>query len=393
MPRKPDNRQLNATSVDIMNAIRSEASPDYRRDVPVAEPTTQSIREIGQIIMDFQPRKNEFLDALVNRIASVRVTSKLFHNPLTKLKVGIMEFGETIEEIFVNIATPHKFDQAKSENELFKREIPDVKSVFHSLNYQQFYKQTVSNDMLRQAFISWDGITDLIGRIVDGMCSAANYDEFIVMKYLIQRAYLDDNIVVVEVPQMTKDTVADVITTVKAVNSGLQFMSNKYNQQKVLTFTEPENQVVMLDATATAMTDVNLLAGAFNLPYANLLEQRILVDAFNTNDEERLAQIFAGDDSFTPFTSDEKKKLNLIQMITFDKSWFMIFDNFQEFTEAYNGQGLYWNYFYHVWKTFSYSPFSNAVVFAAPDDAQIIETVTIKPKSVNCFKGDTVNFQ
>lgn len=393
MPRKPDNRQLNATSVDIMNAIRSEASPDYRRDVPVAEPTTQSIREIGQIIMDFQPRKNEFLDALVNRIASVRVTSKLFHNPLTKLKVGIMEFGETIEEIFVNIATPHKFDQAKSENELFKREIPDVKSVFHSLNYQQFYKQTVSNDMLRQAFISWDGITDLIGRIVDGMYSAANYDEFIVMKYLIQRAYLDDNIVVVEVPQMTKDTVADVITTVKAVNSGLQFMSNKYNQQKVLTFTEPENQVVMLDATATAMTDVNLLAGAFNLPYANLLEQRILVDAFNTNDEERLAQIFAGDDSFTPFTSDEKKKLNLIQMITFDKSWFMIFDNFQEFTEAYNGQGLYWNYFYHVWKTFSYSPFSNAVVFAAPDDAQIIETVTIKPKSVNCFKGDTVNFQ
>lgn len=393
MPRKPDNRQLNATSVDIMNAIRSEASPDYRRDVPVAEPTTQSIREIGQIIMDFQPRKNEFLDALVNRIASVRVTSKLFHNPLTKLKVGIMEFGETIEEIFVNIATPHKFDQAKSENELFKREIPDVKSVFHSLNYQQFYKQTVSNDMLRQAFISWDGITDLIGRIVDGMYSAANYDEFIVMKYLIQRAYLDDNIVVVEVPQMTKDTVADVITTVKAVNSGLQFMSNKYNQQKVLTFTEPENQVVMLDATATAMTDVNLLAGAFNLPYANLLEQRILVDAFNSNDEERLAQIFAEDDSYTPFTMEEKKKLTLIQMITFDKSWFMIFDNFQEFTEVYNGQGLYWNYFYHVWKTFSYSPFSNAVVFAAPDDAQIIETVTIKPKSVNCFKGDTVNFQ
>lgn len=393
MPRKPDNRQLNATSVDIMNAIRSEASPDYRRDVPVAEPTTQSIREIGQIIMDFQPRKNEFLDALVNRIASVRVTSKLFHNPLTKLKVGIMEFGETIEEIFVNIATPHKFDQAKSENELFKREIPDVKSVFHSLNYQQFYKQTVSNDMLRQAFISWDGITDLIGRIVDGMYSAANYDEFIVMKYLIQRAYLDDNIVVVEVPQMTKDTVADVITTVKAVNSGLQFMSNKYNQQKVLTFTEPENQVVMLDATATAMTDVNLLAGAFNLPYANLLEQRILVDAFNTNDEERLAQIFAGDDSYTPFTLEEKKKLNLIQMITFDKSWFMIFDNFQEFTEAYNGQGLYWNYFYHVWKTFSYSPFSNAVVFAAPDDAQIIETVTIKPKQVSAIKGTDVNFQ
>lgn len=32
-------------------------------------------------------------------------------------------------------------------------------------------------------------------------------------------------------------------------------------------------------------------------------------------------------------------------------------------TEKEVASGLYWNYFYHVWKTISNSPFSNAVVF------------------------------
>lgn len=376
-----------------MNAIRNEASPEYRNAVPAAEANAASIRKIGEIIMDFQPRKNEFLNALINRIASVLITSKVYHNHLSRVKMGLLEYGETIEEIFVNIAKPHQFNQEKAETELFKREIPDVKAAFHSMNYQTYYKQTVSNDMLRQAFLSWDGITDLIGRIVNGIYSGANYDEFLVTKYLIQRAYLDGNITVVEVPQITKDTVSDVITTVKAVNSGLQFMGNKYNQQKVLTFTEPENQLVMIDAQANAVTDVNLLAGAFNLPYADLLEQRILVDSFQSNDDERLAEIFKDVPGYAPFTEEEKTKLSWIQMITFDKSWFMIFDNFQEFTDNYNGQGLYWNYFYHVWKTFSYSPFSNCVAFAAPDGAQIVEQVVIKPKNTTARQGDTVNFQ
>ncbi len=41
----------------------------------------------------------------------------------------------------------------------------------------------------------------------------------------------------------------------------------------------------------------------------------------------------------------------------------MVFDNYEQFTENYNGQGLYWQYYYHTWKTFSASPFANAIAF------------------------------
>lgn len=56
------------------------------------------------------------------------------------------------------------------------------------MNYQKFYPTTVSNDQLRQAFLSWQGITDLIGRIIEQLYTGANYDEFLVMKYSLQDA-------------------------------------------------------------------------------------------------------------------------------------------------------------------------------------------------------------
>ena len=32
------------------------------------------------------------------------------------------------------------------------------------MNYQKYYKTTIQNDQLRQAFLSWQGITDLIAK-------------------------------------------------------------------------------------------------------------------------------------------------------------------------------------------------------------------------------------
>ena len=57
------------------------------------------------------------------------------------------------------------------------------------------------------------------------------------------------------------------------------------------------------------------------------------------------------------------------------------------FAHIYNAQGLYWNYFYHVWKLFSESPYSNAVVFTSNPDS--VTSVTVSPDSANVAKGST----
>lgn len=68
-----------------------------------------------------------------------------------------------------------------------------------------------------------------------------------------------------------------------------------------------------------------------------------------------------------------------------DSDWFMIFDNYQNFTEQYNSEGLYWNYWYHVWKTFSVSPFSNNAVFVAGTPA--VKKVTVTPSTATVSAG------
>ena len=139
MPTIPNTATLSGSSVDILNAIRNSASTNYRDYVPEARGSAQSIREIGAIIMQYPTLQNEFLSALVNRIGMVLITSKMYTNPWTVFKRGYLEFGETIEEIFVNIAKPFQYDPATAENKVFQREIPDVRAAFHTLNYQKFY--------------------------------------------------------------------------------------------------------------------------------------------------------------------------------------------------------------------------------------------------------------
>ena len=77
MPTVPKTKTLNASSVEILNAIRNSASTNYRDFVPTAKNTAESIRSIGEIIMQYTPLQNEFLNALVNRIARVIITSKM----------------------------------------------------------------------------------------------------------------------------------------------------------------------------------------------------------------------------------------------------------------------------------------------------------------------------
>ena len=174
MPTRPNVRNLTATSVDILNAIRNNASSNYRDYIPEANESLESVRSIGAVLMDYPHLQNEFLNALVNRIGRVIITSKMFDNPWNVFKKGMLEFGETIEEVFVELTKPFEYDPEVAESEVFKREKPDVRAAFHILNYQKFYKTTVQREQLRQAFLTWTGITDLIAKIVNAMYASAN---------------------------------------------------------------------------------------------------------------------------------------------------------------------------------------------------------------------------
>ncbi|MFQ9133950.1 MAG: hypothetical protein ACLR5M_09460 [Bifidobacterium longum] len=338
---------------------------------------TEALHAIGEYVMQYEAMQNAYLTALVNRIGMTIITSKMWDNPWSVFKKGRLEFGETVEEIFVNLAKPHSFDPATAEKEVYKREIPDVRAAFHSMDFQKFYKVTISNDQLRQSFLSWNGITDLIAKIVDSLYTGMRYDEYVTMKYMICREMLNGGFYNEETSALSKTTASDVMTAVRGLVGQLDFMSSKYNRAGVMTHTPREDLYVIISATDRALIDVDVLAVAFNMDKTDFLGHLIEVDSFDEHDEERLTELFGDDENFELFTDAEKTVLGAVIAAMVDKDWWMVFDVFDTFTQNYNGQGLYWQYFYHVWRIFSASPFANAICVSS--NTSTVTAVAVTP--------------
>lgn len=383
MSKKIAVSTLNASTIDIINTIRANASSEYQSTVPEITSETD-IPAVGEILMGYPSLANQFLNALINRIALVRVKSANFNNAYKELKKGYLEFGETVEEVFVNIAKAREFSVEKAEAREFKRTLPDVRTAFHAINWRVQYPVTIQDQDLRQAFTSIDGVQDLIARIVDSIYTANEYDEYLLFKYLIIKAITSGKMYPVSIGDGSDPKAAAV--AFRGLSNKIQFVSDKYNASGVHTSTPKDDQFIFMDADYNAGYDVNVLASAFNMDRAEFIGRLELVDDWTTFDNDRFSIITANTNQVEPVTDEELALMANVRAVLVDREWFQIYDNLDKFTEQYSGAGMYWNYFYNVWKTVSSSPFSNAVVFVT-DSATITApdtlTVEVTDKSVS----------
>jgi hypothetical protein len=388
MPRRVSVSTLNASTLDILNVIRQNASYDYQQNVPVVK-TANDIPKVGEVLMGQPALANQFINALVNRIAIVRVQSATFNNPYSILKKGYIEFGETVEDIFVSIAKGVDFNPEKAREREYKRTFPDVRSAFHAMNWRVMYPVTIQDEDLKQAFLSMDGVQNLIAKIVDAVYTGAEYDEFLLFKYLLIKAISHGKMKPVAIGGGTD--LKESAVQFRGVSNLLPFMSGEYNEVGVKTTTPKDRQVIFMDAMFNAQFDVNVLASAFNMDKADFMGRLFLIDNWTSFDNERFDIIRANSDGIEEVTSEELALLADVKAVILDENWFQVYDNNNKFTEKYSASGLYWNYFYHTWKTISNSPFSNAVVFVT-STATITapESVTVEISSKDIADVGTV---
>ena len=323
---------FDATTSAVINAI----APSLSERIPTA--TAENLADIGQYILNNKSLANQFLNVLVNRIARVIITSRLYENPLAAFKKGTEKYGDIIEEVFVNIANAHEYNPQIAENEVYKRVIPDVGAVFHRTNSQLFYKATIQEESLEKAFTSEQGMRTLIAGIVDSLYSGANYDEFVAMKNIFAESA--DEMFYIKTDAPSVDNIHNIVTNIKSASNLMEFMSNQYNAAGVMNYTPKSRQVLLIRADIDAIMDVNVLAAAFNMDKAEFMGRKVLVDNFGAENPD-------------------------VYAVLCDDEFLMVVNTLDKFTEQYNAQGLYWNYFWHVWRVFSRSPFSNCIAFTS----------------------------
>lgn len=385
MPRRISVSTLNASTMDILNTIRQNASMEYQNLVP--EVTKESdIPKVGEVLYGYPALANQFLSTLVNRIASVRVKSATFNDDYVELKKGFLEFGETVEEVFVGIAKAREFSAEKAESRELKRTLPDVKTAFHAMNYRVQYPVTIQDEDLRTAFLSMDGVQNLIAKIVDAIYTANEYDEYLLFKYLMIKAIAHGKMYPVSIGNGAD--MKDAAVAFRGMSNSLGFMSTKYNISGVHTTTPRADQYIFMDAKYNAQYDVNVLASAFNMDKATFMGKLKLIDDWTTFDNERFDVITANSDQIEPVTAEELALMANVKAVLVDREWFQFYDNKNEFTEKYVASGMYWNYYYNVWKTVSSSPFSNAIVFVT-DGADVALPAKFNAKITNKSASDS----
>ena len=406
MAVKPTKAELNAKTPEILNTIRESVGGDFQEGTPhvlsageemadgvmaTSNDSLMSIRAFGQAIMSNVGWQNAFLSELLNRIGLVIISSKSYQNTWANLKRGRLEYGEVIEDIFINICEPFSYNPELAESQVEKRVKPDVESMLYRINSQIFYKQTIEQVTLRQAFTSSTGVVNLITGIIDAMYTAMEYDERLAMKYILVQRILNGTMYKQIIP--SNATSEQLITAVKTVSNLLMTPSRKYNSAGVLNYALKNDQYVFVTSAFDAESGVEVLAKAFNVDYVQFSGRYIVLDDFSFTPDElyRLDIIFADEPSYVRPTPQQLTKLKEVPLVTVDKDFFMVYDVEQYFDMRRNQQGLYENNFLHVWKVYASGYFANAVMYVETEPT--VTSVAVAPSQATMPKGSSLTMK
>ena len=330
-------------NIQFLNAIRAVSSADYKGRIPTA--TQTNIQNIMTTIMSYSTTKEEFTNTILNKIVKTKVLNKAYENSLKFFKKEPLPFGKTIEGVFVDLIKAKNFNEnfGTGNNEatsLLAKEQAPVKVEYYSENFKHKYKLSISDEQLKSAFMSADGLSQMTQGLIRSATSSSEYDEYMMIKTLIG-ASVSKELEIQGLFKLDENAQAKKITkTVQALVNKFRFMSTEYNKQGVHTHCLPSECVIITTPDQLANLNVELLATAFNVPYAEMPSRIVVIDSFLKAD--------GSDDTDTVCIVAD---MDLVQFRNTLDTW----ETFR------NPDGLMTNMFHHVWGSACGCGFVNAV--------------------------------
>ena len=367
--------------VNSLNRIRELSSDIYHQNIPELD-ADSDISTFGAPILQYQVVQNEFMSALINRIASTQFEVKYFNNPLRMLEGDRVPFGHAVQDIAVNKIAGRKFNVEDFAGLLAKYEA-DVKVQYLEVNSDLQYPVTITRAKLQKAFTSWDNLNTFIDEITNEMYNSAYIDEYNQVRALVTEAYLN-NRVQIETISAVSDAATAAAFTEKARELFLNFQapSSAYNAwskvggagRPIITWTNPEDIVIIIKNSVRSKIDVQSLASAFNLEYRQLLGQIISVPDWDVYNDDGTKH------------SDGSAIVGIIC----DKSFFKIREQDRDFSDFWNPNNRTWQLYLNIVKMYATSLFANAVVFATSTPTVPATAITAGSATATVEEGKKV---
>ena len=354
---------------EIMEAFIDEASHGTKQAFKGVD--LKDGRAVSNALFSYRVIKNEFIDSLVNKVFMTVIHSNAWKNPLTIFHGGMGEYGNTIEDLYVEasekVGFKEHFSGSDSEiKDIIGSVVPKIYANYLSRNFADKYKITISDIQLRSAFTSETGLAQLVNKLMEANLRGAYRDEYKYMKDMIfkyctgltnkdvgnsdsvtKTQYIQDS-QVVKIDGV--NIYEELCVQLKAFNDRLQFESDKYNSAKVMQFSSLNQCVFLTTPEHKARLDVQYLAEIFNIEKAEVQQRIVLID-------ELPSMIKSGDDGET--THDTEECIGILM----DKNLLRFKDFVFETRYFNNPNSLSINYFLHKQGLVGIVPFLNAIIF------------------------------
>lgn len=305
--------------------------------------------------MNSEWRMKTFIPQLFALIGTQIVHSKEWTNPLAQFKRANISNMKAIEEIMARLIKGRTYMQEMQGN-LLEYNPPEVETAIHTVNRKVQYPITYNPQELENAFLSEQGLSNFFSAVMQVPINSDNRDEYEMMKDLIAKYQDKWGFYMVSVSEhspeeATKDDIMNLLENIRAYADKLKFYTGLYNAYNIEVFTPKDQLLVMMTPEVKAKMDVQALAAAFNVAFAEIESRIILVD------EMPIPDCYA---------------------LLMDENWFICGDALLQTTNFFNGATLNTNYWLHHWEVLSMSPMMNAIAFMKNSATQV-ETVTVTP--------------
>lgn len=339
-------------NVTFTKALSSATSQEFQDRIGTV--TKENIHKIGEIINTYPTAKNEFVSVLTNQVAKQRFFSKSYENPYKLFKKGMLPYGKSIESIFVDIVKgkdrSRQTGGTQLATDLLTRQDPNVKVEYYTENKQMQYQATISDEELKGAFRTENGLSELTSRILQAPLNSAEYDDFLLIKHAL--SHLKGAEVKLGKTAYDKLTLQEkaqsLVTAIKSYILKMGFLSNQYNGQGVMTYSKPEDLVCFVPTDLLAVMDVQLLAQAFHVSYDQINLHVLPIDNF-------VKCVGTGE---LTYAEDLET-----QCIICDKEALQIWETLNSSETFRNPQALYTNVWFNRWGIVASCNFVNCVKF------------------------------
>ena len=317
------------SNADIINAALGS---DFSDRIPAA--TQANMAEVGEAILNYAPAKNQFLDCLFNKIGLTLISTLEFENPFARYRGQNIPYGDTVEDIYVGLIEGYEYD--KTNTDPFGQQAGNVTAIYHTINVELQYKVSVNDALLRRAFRSANGLSDLVTKLVASTVESADYDEYLNTCKMLSSNDILGAQVVMGAKTGTAATDAKTLTkAIKNVATQMRFVGKKFNRLQKECSTPYGRQLVIIRADMRDSIDIDFLAGLFNMSKAEIVDRIIEVPEFIDKDYRAALVV--------------------------DERGFELHKALVDGGLIYNPQGKYTNHFYNNWEIISWSLYRNAV--------------------------------